>query len=984
MSSTLSLLSCQNPFCIHFKKKGFKNQAALTNHIDRSPGCYNYLANQTIVALPHGASVVGRRRQLDEDVEVTWTSNKRPSLLRRNKVNDVVIAEGGLPICPMPLYPDVHLVGASGMQRGGQQNLVANDTSILEHIEDDEDGHDTPADFDGDGPDDSSVQQGLNAMANTQDVDFEAPSFRSNFMYTTDQKWTVSLLKILDNANAQDYAFGQVLEWARKAAANNYSFNPVGGLSHAKNVDALINSVRNGKQMLPFTRRVLVPHGPPSDVICFDFVAQLLSLLQNRSIMTAENLAIDINNPLKPYFASEGNVLGEAISGSVYRQAYKRLITDPSTQLFVPIIQWIDRTTVTGNDRFSLKPYMFTPAIFTEKFRRSIKAWGYHGFLPKRKTSSAQNQVLRQGDPTRNYHAELDGVLESFRECAPRLRGVFLPMGPTGLVRVDIVTCLLFVIQDMQEGDSLCGRYGVHTPGIRRHCRSCNVNYDDLENFNVRCSFLTASSMDNIAKCGNKETRKQWSQHEVDNAFNRVVFADPDRGIFGATPVETMHAFRKGVVEYVTKFVLENVPASKKAAFDDLAIGFHKSHRQAHRKAYPSTDFSNGVTNLTMITASERLGLVFLFVILFQYDEGWRIIQECLDKGTNDKVPKVLEVLESILTFDAWMNQTSFWDLSNPVHVAQQMALHKRAIRKFMEMCTTHIPIKSQDENAWKFPKFHELLHLIDDMSRFGSPVNFCAQRPESLLKDAAKRPGKRAQKRRVGSAFELQAAQRLMHSKMIDTVHTRIWGEDPTLPNNRNDTVDIDRNALYQGTGQATFGWVSRVKVGKCYQYKIAWDTKTHLDLMKLPPNLMEFVCNSFPECKKIEFCTEYQRGHQPDDVHTFRCHPSYQSDGAIYDWMIINFGEEHGNFPCRLVLVVVLDPPEDPDEKYQLIVQCTTEKVPEHESNLLREWKWSPEYTIVPANAIVAPSFVISITHDGTTVLEAKPYQEWASKFA
>jgi hypothetical protein len=301
-----------------------------------------------------------------------------------------------------------------------------------------------------------------------------------------------------------------------------------------------------------------------------------------------------------------------------------------------------------------------------------------------------------------------------------------------------------------------------------------------------------------------------------------------------------------------------------------------------------------------------------------------------------------------------------------------------------MEMCTTHIPIKSQDENAWKFPKFHELLHLIDDMSRFGSPVNFCAQRPESLLKDAAKRPGKRAQKRRVGSAFELQAAQRLMHSKMIDTVHTRIWGEDPTLPNNRNDAVDIDRNALYQGTGQATFGWVSRVKVGKCYQYKIAWDTKTHLDLMKLPPNLMEFVCNSFPECKKIEFCTEYQRGHQPDDVHTFRCHPSYQSDGAIYDWMIINFGEEHGNFPCRLVLVVVLDPPEDPDEKYQLIVQCTTEKVPEHESNLLREWKWSPEYTIVPANAIVAPSFVISITHDGTTVLEAKPYQEWASKFA
>jgi hypothetical protein len=64
-------------------------------------------------------------------------------------------------------------------------------------------------------------------------------------------------------------------------------------------------------------------------------------LLQNPTIMTAENLAIDIDNALKPY-ASQGNILSEALSGSVYHKAYNRLITDPSTQLFVPIIQWID------------------------------------------------------------------------------------------------------------------------------------------------------------------------------------------------------------------------------------------------------------------------------------------------------------------------------------------------------------------------------------------------------------------------------------------------------------------------------------------------------------------------------------------------------------------------------------------------------------------------------------------------------------------
>jgi hypothetical protein len=35
----------------------------------------------------------------------------------------------------------------------------------------------------------------------------------------------------------------------------------------------------------------------------------------------------------------------------------------------------------------------------------------------------------------------------------------------------------------------------------------------------------------------------------------------------------------------------------------------------------------------------------------------------------------------------------------------------------------------------------------------------------------------------------------------------------------------------------------------------------------------------------------------------------------------MIIDFGKL-GNFTCRLALVVVVDSPQDPGEKYQLVV--------------------------------------------------------------
>jgi hypothetical protein len=91
-----------------------------------------------------------------------------------------------------------------------------------------------------------------------------------------------------------------------------------------------------------------------------------------------------------------------------------------------------------------------------------------------------------------------------------------------------------------------------------------------------------------------------------------------------------------------------------------------------------------------------------------------------------------------------------------------------------MIMCKGSIPIDK--ENARKYPKFHELFHIVDDMSCFGSPLNFCAQDFESLLNDAAKHPGRRAQKRHEGSAYKHQSAQPLMYSVVTDTVHTRIW----------------------------------------------------------------------------------------------------------------------------------------------------------------------------------------------------------------
>jgi hypothetical protein len=192
--------------------------------------------------------------------------------------------------------------------------------------------------------------------------------------------------------NAPDYAFEAIIKWGRAAKDNHYSFHPQGGLSRSKNVDILFQSMNNAKQLLPSVQPITTQKEISCDVITFDFVPQLLRLLQtNCRIMTQENLVLDMQNPLQQYKSPNGKI-GEALSGSIYRDAYSKYVKHPARELFVPIIQWIDRTSVTGNDRFSRKPYMFTPAIFTEKFRPN-HVYRRHRIKCKHKATTFENTM---------------------------------------------------------------------------------------------------------------------------------------------------------------------------------------------------------------------------------------------------------------------------------------------------------------------------------------------------------------------------------------------------------------------------------------------------------------------------------------------------------------------------------------------------------------------------------------------------------------
>ena len=60
------------------------------------------------------------------------------------------------------------------------------------------------------------------------------------FSYSTQQKWTVALLKLLDDMNAPYYAFQAILTWARSAIAEGFSFQPESGKTRSQKCGATV------------------------------------------------------------------------------------------------------------------------------------------------------------------------------------------------------------------------------------------------------------------------------------------------------------------------------------------------------------------------------------------------------------------------------------------------------------------------------------------------------------------------------------------------------------------------------------------------------------------------------------------------------------------------------------------------------------------------------------------------------------------------
>ena len=182
-------------------------------HFSLSPSCLSFIN-------PTRPSIASKRSPPLES-DTVFSSSKRAALLCREVIN--------------PTYnrvDDVHEWSVS--------------------LPDDEVTHNTdaPSDDDCEADDVGYVWEDTSVLPPIPDTTVEP------WLHSDDQKWTVGLLKLLDDMNAPDYAFASVLRWARGANAARYSFYLDGGLSRSCSIDQLFSVqlfsvLKNAIQLLP-------------------------------------------------------------------------------------------------------------------------------------------------------------------------------------------------------------------------------------------------------------------------------------------------------------------------------------------------------------------------------------------------------------------------------------------------------------------------------------------------------------------------------------------------------------------------------------------------------------------------------------------------------------------------------------------------------------------------------------------------------------
>ena len=117
-------------------------------------------------------------------------------------------------------------------------------------------------------------------------------------IFTLEQQCMINLIKLLEDMNCPEPTVTKIIDWARTSYNARFDFI-LTSKTRCGNIQWMKKMTVNNLAFYPKLETVYLKNQTKIDVVCYDFTAQLLQLLQNKRLMKQENLLIDIKIQLK-------------------------------------------------------------------------------------------------------------------------------------------------------------------------------------------------------------------------------------------------------------------------------------------------------------------------------------------------------------------------------------------------------------------------------------------------------------------------------------------------------------------------------------------------------------------------------------------------------------------------------------------------------------------------------------------------------------
>jgi hypothetical protein len=211
--------------------------------------------------------------------------------------------------------------------------------------------------------------------------------------------------------------YRKILNWVTTSlsAETNFRSQQFSGkkaLSREGLLEVLNKRYGSQKKCFPTSQAVTLPKSLVKfNVIHFNFLEQMFSLLSDTTLIKAENLLFHNDNPFPPPPNQNPKELQDINDGSVYRKAYQKFVHVPNRDIICRLILFIDETHLSVQGHLTLEPVTMTLAILNKEARRYPHAWRTLGFINRISNVDSAKNKTATSDKAGDYHFVLSTIL---------------------------------------------------------------------------------------------------------------------------------------------------------------------------------------------------------------------------------------------------------------------------------------------------------------------------------------------------------------------------------------------------------------------------------------------------------------------------------------------------------------------------------------------------------------------------------------------